>query len=538
MTITSSSDGFRAISLDQLKVSNTGSQAERRAHFNKAFMAELASSIKEHGVLIPIIARPVNGHFEVVAGEHRYLAAKTAGLTAVTCDVRSLTDEQVIEIQIIENLQREGLHELAEAEGYEALQRLGHSAEEIADKVGKSRAYVYGRMKLLALSPAGRKAFYEGKLTASVALVVARVSPESVQVQALKEVLEDSDSWNGDGVMSYREALEHIQHNYMLRLKEAPFPTGDEKLVPAVGACTVCPKNTAQQRELFKDVEHASTGVCTDTACFKSKREAWGRQALERAKASGQKVIEGAQAEKIAKFGTSSLQGGYVNLDERCLSDSKHRTYRAILGKSATPALLVDPKSGDAIEVVQKTAVTEQLPKSARTDGNDEWRDRQRAEEKKRKAELAFRMELFTRVRLMAPEKLVRADLEAIAEVCFTGIGYEAQKQLLKTWGWTDKADKPMDPYAVRGKRLKEEIASHSDSELVVFLLDCVYAEDLAGPDSRMKPERLLAAAKRFKIDPNKLRKELAKNERAGVAKVNPVKAAKAAKKKAKGKEQ
>jgi ParB/RepB/Spo0J family partition protein len=532
MSTTTGQDGFRAISLEDLQVSTTGSQAERRAHFNKAAMAELASSIKEHGVLIPIIARPVNGHFEVVAGERRYLAAKTAGLTAVTCDVRSLSDEQVLEIQLIENLQREGLHELAEAEGYEALLNLGHSAEEIAGKVGKSKGYVYNRMKLLALSKAARTAFYDGKLTASTALLIARISPESVQLQALKEVIEDSDSWSG-GVMSYREALDHIQHNYMLRLKDAPFPTGDETLVPAAGACTVCPKNTAQQRELFKDVEHASAGVCTDTMCFKSKREAWGAQALERAKASGQKVIEGKQAEKIAKFGTSSLQGGYVNLDEWCLGDSKHRTYRAILGKSAAPTLLVDPKSGDAIEVVQKSVVTEQLPKSARTDSGDEWRDRQRAEEKKRKKELDFRRELFTRVRLMSPDKLDRADLEAIAEVCFAGIGYEPQKQLLKAWGWTDKGDKPMDPYAVRGKRLKEEIAAHSDAELVVFLLDCVYAEEIGGGDIVFKPERLLAAAKRLNIDPDKLRKELAKNERAGVVKVHP---AKAAKKKSKSK--
>jgi ParB/RepB/Spo0J family partition protein len=567
---------FRSIPIAALTFSTTPAQIERRAHLDKAKLAELAQSIKSHGVVQPILVRPnavidviqtdttrrwyaaykrteSDGHnvtgtghdtredaeaeaeglraktgFEVVAGERRALAAKQAGLEEIQATVRDLTDEQVLELQLIENLQRQDLHELAEAEGYEALGKLGHSIDDMAAKVGKSRGTLYARMKLLALCPEARKKFYAGELTASVALLLARIPGPELQKQALKEVLEEGDTWGEDRRMSYREACEHVQSNYMLRLKEAPFPVGDEKLVPAAGSCYRCPKNTAQQRELFNDVDKASAGVCTDPVCFAAKRAAWGKQSIERAQSTGQKVIDGDEAKKATKHGTHSLTGGLVKLDEHCLSDSKQRTYREILGKKVQPALLRIPDSGDVIEVVREKDVEEHLPKSRRDSSNNRQQEQLRIEEKKRKRETAFRFELFTQVRAMAPEKLVRENLEAIAEVCFMGIGFEAQKQLLKAWGWTDKNDKPMDPYAVRGERLQSEIGAHSDSDLIVFLLDCVYAEELSvnSYGTTEKPERLLAAAKRLKIDPEKIRKELLKDERAGIVKVHPAKPA------------
>src|ERR1700736_1269072 len=112
MTLASASDGIRAIALKELIVSPTGPQAERRKHFNKDTIAELAESIKTVGVLSPVLARPVNGHFELVFVERRYMAAKLAGLAEIPATVRELSDEQVLEVQLIENLQREGLHEL------------------------------------------------------------------------------------------------------------------------------------------------------------------------------------------------------------------------------------------------------------------------------------------------------------------------------------------------------------------------------------------------------------------------------------------
>jgi ParB/RepB/Spo0J family partition protein len=290
----------RRLPIANLQLSRTPAQGERRQHFDKDKLQELAASIKSTGGLIQsIVVRPVqiirteglNGlivagktyfspdeaekvahnKFEIVAGERRYLAAKLAGLTEIDCSVRDLTDEQVEEIQLVENLQREDLHELAEAEGYEALQKRGHSIDEMADKVGKSKATIYARMKLLALCKDARKAFYAGKLSASTALLLARLVGEDVQKKAMKEIIEDRRF--GDGPMSYREAAEHIHENYMLRLDDAGFPTQDATLVPAAGTCGACPKRTGNQPELFGDIKNAD--VCTDSACFKTKREAF-----------------------------------------------------------------------------------------------------------------------------------------------------------------------------------------------------------------------------------------------------------------------
>ena len=132
MTMTSTSSDIRTLPLAALTFSQTRAQIERREHFDKAALTELADSIKNVGVVQPILVRPfrdemVNGEaFEVVAGERRVLAARQAGLEEILGTVRDLTDEQVLELQLVENLQRQDLHELAEAEGYEALANTAH----------------------------------------------------------------------------------------------------------------------------------------------------------------------------------------------------------------------------------------------------------------------------------------------------------------------------------------------------------------------------------------------------------------------------
>jgi len=589
---------LRSIPLAALRFSETRAQVERRAHLDKAKLTELAASLKSHGLVQPILVRPdsvieviqaeltgrwypayqraeIAGHnpvgtgydtreaaekeaarlratskFEVVAGERRVLAAKEAGLVEIQATVRNLSDEQVLELQLIENLQRQDIHELAEAEGYESLAKLGHSVDDMAAKVGKSRATIYARMKLLALCAEARKAYYAGDLTASVALLLARIANTDLQKKALEEVLDDPDAnWTaGDEKtpMSYRTAAQHIQDNYMLRLKEAPFPTGDTNLVPSAGSCFSCPKNTASHLahgnlELFSDIKDARAGVCTDPGCFRSKREAWGAQAIAQAKANGQKVITGPEAEKLTKNGTYSLGDGYVKLDDHCHDDRKHRTYREILGKAITPALLQLPAGrsdedvGEVIEVVKKAEITDVLKKKGigvrqENSTNEKYREQQKAFDKKRKREIEFRLELFTQLRLIDRDELSLDELREVAHLAFEGIGYECQKQLLKVWGWTDKDDKQMDPYQMRGEKLTKELSGYTQVELVTFLLDCVFSKDLYVETYGTigKPTHLLAAAKRLKIDPEKLRKQLAQEDKAERAeRTTPAKASK-----------
>src|SRR6476619_1398759 len=106
-----------AIAIELVKPSATNP----RKYFDEGKLAELAASIKAKGVIVPLVTRAVNGHYEIVAGERRWRASKIAGLATVPVVVRELTDVQVLEIQLIENLQREDVHPLEEADGFARL---------------------------------------------------------------------------------------------------------------------------------------------------------------------------------------------------------------------------------------------------------------------------------------------------------------------------------------------------------------------------------------------------------------------------------
>jgi ParB/RepB/Spo0J family partition protein len=499
-------DALRAIALADIKLSTTGGQAERRKHFDQAAIGELADSIKTVGLLAPLVARPVNGHFELVAGERRYLAAQQAGLKAVHVTVRELTDEQVLEIQLIENLQREGLHELAEAEGYEALQRLGHSAAEIADKVGKSKAYVYARMKLLALSKPGRTAFYEGKLSASTALLLARIPVEALQKEALAAVIKPR--WNGEG-MSYREAADLIQRDYMMRLSSAGFPTEDAELVAPAGACGACPKRTGNQAELFGDIKHAD--VCTDLFCFKGKREAFAAREIKKAEQLGRTVITGKDAKKILPYGAeSSVQGGYVKLTEKNWDDPKKRTNAQLLGKDFEPVLVKDADTGVLVKVAPQSAVNAALKdagvKSSSSSGGS---NPQSAAEKKAKLEKKFRAALYSEMRDKFPAELGQGDLKTIALRFYHEMQQDTQKQILGLWQW--------EPIKRKGgygldwhKPAADGIAGFDDAQIARFFFDLVFIKDLQVHTwSDEKPTLLLTTAKKLKVDPEKIRRQL-----------------------------
>jgi ParB/RepB/Spo0J family partition protein len=314
------------------------SKTNPRKTFDKDRLAELTASVKAHGVLQPILVRPngKEGTYELVAGERRFRAAQAAGLASIPAMVRELTDVQVLEVQVIENLQRDDLHPLEEAEGYRQLhEKHGYSVEDLAAKVGKSKAYVYARLKLCDLAPAARKPFVEGKVSASIALLVARIPDPKLAEQAMKEIATPRHEREP---LSYREAFEHIQHRYMTALSDAPWEKDDAALLPAAGPCTTCPKRTGNQAELFGDVK--SPDVCTDVTCFGKKRKLFIERRLDQARAAGMKVIEGKAAEKM------EYDRSLVRLDSHADavpygSKLYGKTYRALLGKSVEPSVLL-----------------------------------------------------------------------------------------------------------------------------------------------------------------------------------------------------
>lgn len=140
-----------------------------RKAFDDEKIRELAQSIKEHGLLQPILVRPMGmGKYQLVHGERRWRACKLIGLETIKAEVRKLDDKQVLEIQLVENLQRENLNPIEEAETFQRMiSECAYTHEKIAERIGKSREYVTKRLRLLKLPLAIQEKIREGTLTSS-----------------------------------------------------------------------------------------------------------------------------------------------------------------------------------------------------------------------------------------------------------------------------------------------------------------------------------------------------------------------------------
>ena len=149
-----------------------------RKYFDEESLAELAESIAEHGIIQPLTVRKLSsGYYQIIAGERRWRAARMAGLKEVPVVVIEADDRTAMELAMVENLQREDLNPMEEAEGYKALMdQYGMTQEQAASRVGKSRSAVANALRLLNLAPAVRKLVEENKLSAGHARALLPLS--------------------------------------------------------------------------------------------------------------------------------------------------------------------------------------------------------------------------------------------------------------------------------------------------------------------------------------------------------------------------
>jgi ParB/RepB/Spo0J family partition protein len=308
------------------------SKTNPRKTFDPVQLDDLVASVRQFGVLQPILVRPrpcggcpgcssdpkdCAPTYELVAGARRFRAAAAAGLAEIPAMVHELDDGAALEVQVIENLQRQDLGLLEEARGFELLHRdHGYEVADLAAKVGKSTSYVYSRLQLCKLPPKAVELIEGGKLSAGHALLLARIPSPAV---AEKAALEWADGRFGQRTVA--EARRMLETRFMLQLASAPFDTTDAELVPATGPCGTCPKRTGCQRGLFAD-ELEDDDLCTDAECFAAKVVAG--YALARADA------ERAGVQVLPKSKSQSYE--FVRLEDVCTDDPKGRTYRQLLG--------------------------------------------------------------------------------------------------------------------------------------------------------------------------------------------------------------
>lgn len=491
---------FREVALALIQPSPTNP----RKTFPAEDMAEMIDSVQRHGILQPILVRPwPAGYdagennfpaFELVAGERRYRAATAAGLAAIPATIRDLSDHEVLEMQIIENLQRKGLNELEEAEGYDLMiKRHGYTADQLAEKIGKSRAYIYGRLKLIALSTPAREAFRDGRLSASTALLIARIPGEAMQREAIQTITESYG-----GPMSYRQAAQVIQRDYCFTLDKAPFPQENPLLLALTGPCSSCPKRSGNCPELCPDIARAD--VCTDPQCFKDKTAAWLSYQAAEAKQAGRKVIIGKEAEKIdIQYSDQFLQLDAKNY--RMPIDGEYRTNREILqrmGQKAPEAVLVEnTRHSTLVEAIEAKQLMAAM-KSADLISERPSEKIDKEKEAKIATENAFRQRLFDRIRSATRRdmeehghQLEMHEAELVAKRFWSCLWREDRDRVARYW-ITDKS--------IKGNELMKAMDELLDElgimDIYRFMLDCALIGQTVAHTVDSEALTLLALAK------------------------------------------
>lgn len=286
------------LSVDRLVPSATNP----RTIFDDAKLHELAESIKAHGIIQPIVVRPIpdSENYEIVAGERRYRASLLAERTWIPALSRELNDGDVLEIQVLENNQRQDVTELEECIGFRRILDTGRYGEgtaavdALAGKLGRSRRYVYARLQLDRLTDEAKQELRDGNITASHAILLASLGPE---IQA-----------DGIGKLLYRQVWDNKTNQYMrgtvrldpderttstrdlrnhlvaknINLSKVAFMLDDADLLPEAGACTTCPFRSGNHPEYEPGADGANPLICLNQHCASKKADAVGVMLRER----------------------------------------------------------------------------------------------------------------------------------------------------------------------------------------------------------------------------------------------------------------
>src|SRR5215470_4997725 len=508
------------------------SKTNPRRVFDDAKLAELAENIRQHGVLQPILVRPQPegeaGTYELVAGARRFRASKLAKRESIPATVRELTDAQALELQVIENVQRVDVHPLDEAQGYAALIQLQpdtYTVESIGNRVGRSPAYISGRLRLTQLISEAKQAFYDDKLTVAHAFEVARLQPND-QRRALQEcfphhrnagaALKDK---NAEVVTTVRELRGWIAREIHLDLTNAPFDPQDEKLLPSAGACSRCPKQTGSNPLLFPEIPRRAS-ICTDRECYQAKVEALVQIQVKPLAEKGEKPLRVSQAPAWQANGHA----------KDVLFEGQYRRAKA---KGECPntkaAVLIDGKGAGSIFYLCQTEKCEVHNHVTR------YQPTPQEQAQRKKVALAERVEKLSRVRILEAirkkltEALSRPDLEMVALDYFRRLGHDNHRRLAKLYAWEEKKSKA----SWGGETIDYEkiaavaVQAMKSADLNRFLVVCALVSDLYCPgynprQSLEKNSNLARTAARYKVDTQKITSTLRGNCRDKRAQISP----------------
>lgn len=274
---------FREIALKEIEPPRNNT----RRQINEDKLANLAASIRKDGVWQPILVRELdqpktNGvRYRIVFGERRFRAAKLAGLKEIPARVKTMADDEALSAQIVENLQREEIHPLDEADGLLRLKELKElKIPDLAQRVAKDARYVARRLALTNLIEEARQDFRDENITLAHALEICRLTPD-IQAEALAACYEQKYAWDKEAgtqvpvpdkdkpARHVRYLQEWLARNVYLNLHQAPFKLDDARLREDGLTCVDCPQRTGRDKALFADIHNGDT--CLNPPCFQAK---------------------------------------------------------------------------------------------------------------------------------------------------------------------------------------------------------------------------------------------------------------------------
>ena len=227
------------VKLDELR----SNPYQPRKVFDEEALKELASSIKEHGVFQPIIVKKSIKGYEIIAGERRVKASIMAGLTEIPAIIRDFNDTQMMEIALLENLQREDLNAIEEATAYKKLQEtLSLTQEELAHRLGKSRSHITNMIGLLSLSDEIQKEIVDNKISMGHARVLSKMSDATQQQELVDKIIKEGISVRQLEELTQKPEITKV--NPQKRIKpENEYHYLEEELSEKLGTKVVIKKN-------------------------------------------------------------------------------------------------------------------------------------------------------------------------------------------------------------------------------------------------------------------------------------------------------
>lgn len=268
---TSTTDATPVLTIDlaAISVSTTNGIFRRPKELTREALSELAASIGQHGVIQPVLLRPDKsreGQYILICGERRYRASLLAGVSTIPAYIKDVRDEIALILQITENIQRQDVHPLNEAKGFQGMMQADPhlTTAELALRFGKSETYIIQRLKLIDLVREAKKDFYEGRMHLGHAIILCRLLPSDQ-----KEIIARYAGRGGYGTVS--DLQSYVEHNVINTLSAAPFDKNDATLYKKAGACLSCPKRSGASPLLFAEIKEKDQ--CFDRGCFFLKCE-------------------------------------------------------------------------------------------------------------------------------------------------------------------------------------------------------------------------------------------------------------------------